>query len=247
MRIQDVLESAKAVFIDIAKDEMNRQGEKVNMSRLSVMTGLHKRDVMRLQEDTEKGVKKTGGLASRVIGQWQHDKRFQTKNAKPRVLSIEGEENEFKELVESVSIDLKPGTVLFELERIAAVEKTARGLKLKTRAYVPVGDVVEGFHMLAHDTDSLMSAVEENVFSAPEIPNLHVRTEYDKVDPEAVPLIREWFYNEGSEFHRKAREFVSQFDLDINPKKDNKDNKGSNIKAVIGSFSSVVEEQKEDK
>ncbi|RMD86346.1 MAG: hypothetical protein D6808_03595, partial [Candidatus Dadabacteria bacterium] len=179
-----------------------------------------------------------GGLASRVIGQWQQNKRFLTKSRRPKVLSIDGDDSEFNKLVRSISQDVHPGTVLFELERIGAVERTKNGVKLVARAYVPKHNPKEGFRLLSEDVSDLMLTIEENIFLRDDNPNLHAKTEYDNISEEDVPKIRNWILKEGAILHQKARNFISKFDRDLNPKK--KKTKGRRMRVVLGSYSRIA-------
>lgn len=217
IKIQELVELAKAAFIDVARAELDRRGERSTDSRLSVMTGLHRRDVVRLSEDELK-LDRPIDLITKVIGQWQQDTRFVTKDGVPRVLSAGSEDSEFTALVRSVSRELNPATLLRELERVGAVEwGRGRNLKLVVQAYTPKGDLQAGFRILSEDMSDLLAAAEENIVMGPEIPNLHSRTAYDRVRAEALPEIRRWLLKEGHLLHEKARAFISQYDQDINP------------------------------
>ena len=172
----------------------------------------------------------------RVVGRWRTDHAFITKGKKPRVLSFGKEDSEFNDLVNRISKDLNPATVLFELERVRAVEKTTKGLKLKIESYVPKGNVEDGFRILAQDSEDLIGSVEENVLEINEIPNLHARTEYDSIRPEHIPEIRRWLIREGHLLHQRARNFISQYDQDINP---DPKFEGEGQKVVFGTFSKM--------
>ncbi len=206
----------KEVFVTSAVEEMQRSGEKVNISRLSAMTGLHRRDVMRLHLEGAKATK-SGSLMSRVIGQWMNDAEFLGSRNRPLILTLDGENSQFRRLVAKVSRDLNPGTVLFELERVGSVERTPRGVKLLLHHYVPVENAEEGFALLAKDSEDLIDAVDQNIFGNLEKPNLHGRTEFDKIRPDAIPYIREWLLTEGSAFHKRISQFLAQFDTDFHP------------------------------
>ena len=235
LKIQDLLEAAKVAFVSLAEDEI--ADSKASTSKLSIMTGLHRRDVMRLWKE-QRAPKNQGSLLTRVLGQWQQDRRFQTKQGKPRLLEYEGKESEFVDLVRSVSKDLNPYTVLFELERIGAVVRVGSNLKLVTTTYVPRGNLKESFSLLASDSEDLLSAVEENLVNTPAIPNLHIKTHYDNICEEFVPQIRNWFLDRGAAFHREAREFLAKFDKDLNPALAK--HKGG-VRAAVGTFSRIEE------
>ena len=243
LKIQDVLDVLKKVLVIAAREELTKRGEKGSVSRVAVMTGLQRRDVMRIDEMPEV-VPETGDLLTKVIGHWQQSPKFTTQAGKPRVLTYEGAESEFVQLVRSVSQDLNSYTVLFELERIGAIAKSPRGVRLTRRAYEPGQELEEGLRLLARDSNYFIQGVEENLFDNPATPNLHISTEYDNVCIEDVPKIRYWFLEQGALFHAKARRFISQFDKDLNPKLYKKE---GGAKVVFGSFSMTQDPAKNRK
>lgn len=239
LTIKELLEAAKIAMLEIAEEELERSGEKVNVSRLSVLTGIHRRDVMRLTREGDK-LDDSQNLISRILGQWEHDPRFLTSSGSPRVLSLDGEDSEFKQLVELISKDLNPGTVLFQLERTGLVERSTRGLKLLRKVQSLQNDLAGGYQLLAADVEELSLAVQENLEGHQDIPHLHARTEYDNIFVKDIPEVRAWLLKEGSAFHERARDYLSKFDKDLNPSRS--DPAGS--KVVVGTFSRVIEEEK---
>jgi hypothetical protein len=214
--VQTFIEAVKQVYEEVAAEQLRKSGDKVNVSRLSVITGLHRRDVRRLLRP-RLAQASTPSLIGRVIGQWEQDPRYATKRGKPRLLKHDMQHSEFKALVSEVSTDLNPGTVLFELERIGAVERVGSKLRLAQGAYLLSGNVAQGMDLMARDTADLVSAVCENLEEHREPKNLHARTEYDNIALEALPRVRAWLLEEGALFHQKMRDFLSQFDLDLHP------------------------------
>jgi hypothetical protein len=235
LRIQDLIECCKVTFVEMSRDAIVVKGEEATMSRVSVITGLHRRDVKRLLDENP-AVKTAVSLTMRVVGQWRTDPAFMTSARKPRVLSFGTEDSEFHNLVASVSRDLNPATVLFELERVGAVERSSRGLRLVVESYVPTGDFEEGFRILAADFTDLSRSVEQNVIEDPELPHLHARTEYDAVRPENLAEIKRWLIREGHLLHNRTRNYLSQFDQDINP---DPEFAGETVRVVLGTFSRV--------
>lgn len=236
--IQEVLESVKAVYVSVAVEQLEKQSEKVNASRLCVATGLHRMEVLRLWKDGPK--EPCHHYITRVIGQWLSDRAYTTKSGQPRVLTFGDEDSEFNKLTLKVCKDVHPGTVLFELKRVGAVEEARGGIKLIVTAYDPKVDPEEGFALFATDGSHLLECVEENVFSGKRTPNLHIRTEYDNIEKDALPKIREWFFDKGNAFHEQARKFLAKYDLDLNRKKKAK----GGGKVVLTSFSRLEGEEK---
>src|SRR5262249_10135934 len=112
IKLQEFLELAKSVFLEMGMEELGRQDAAPSTSRIAVMTGLHRKDVERLKAGI--GTRRAAGdIFTRVVGQWQTDPRFSSKRGSPRPLKLEGKEGDFVTLVESVSRELNPYTILF--------------------------------------------------------------------------------------------------------------------------------------
>lgn len=215
--IQDFIEAAKLLFIEAAEAEMRKITKKINVSRLSVMTGIHRAEVARIYRDEAPARRPPISIIGKVIAQWRHDKRFSTPSGEPRTLTYKGEGAEFKELVASVSKTINPGTVLFGLHKMNCIKKSPKGVKLLRQLYSLQGHPKGGFKLLARDLETLLLAVEQNILERQESSNLHIRTEFDNVYCQDIPLIRRWLVVQGKKFHRRARDFVARRDKDLNP------------------------------
>jgi hypothetical protein len=231
IRIQDIQEIMKQVFVDVSVVSMRSAGDKPNASSVSLATGVHRKDVTRLLKN-ESPSRTKGNVITRIIGQWQHDPRYCRKSGGGRVLSFDKGQGEFARLVSSVSGELNPYSVLKELERMQAACVTPRGIRLESSFNQKGQDVSTAFDVLAKDSQDLTRAVEENTAQADDIAHLHLRTEFDNVDPGKLNDIRSWLLKEGSLFHRKVRTYLARFDKDINPK-----NKRGGSRVVVGAFS----------
>lgn len=217
MRFQEISEGLKAALVSTAKSELARSDKGKNVSRISVMTGLHRKDVSRIELG---GLKDTSGLnlLARILGQWQSHPDYKLPNGKPKSLGLTGNDSEFAELVRTVSHDVSPYTVLFGLEEAGAVKRSGDKVSLIKEAYSVPENVEASLSMLASDSNDLMQAVDENIFAQEKIPNLHVTTSYDNICQDKLAEIRDWLLDQGSAFHERAREYLSKFDKDANPR-----------------------------
>ncbi|RIL11865.1 MAG: hypothetical protein DCC75_01520 [Proteobacteria bacterium] len=234
--VHEVVVVIKKLYLRAATEEMQRSGRKVNCSRLSVATGLHRAEIMKLNELPRVPPEHEAvGLASKVVGKWRHDKRFINKSKLPRVLSYKTADSEFNRLVSSISTAIHPGTVMAELERTGVIEVTPRGLRLVTQATALGGDLHKSSQLLAKDLDTLISSVGENFRDYDRLGNLHIRTEYDNVYVKDMGKVRRWLIEEGKTFHRKIREFLTSHDKDLSPSSNPEAKAGG--KVVVTSFS----------
>ncbi len=242
LKLSDMVEVCKEVLLEAAKGEMLAKDIKVTASKLSIMTGVHRRDVQRMEHQTDQINSNSDDLSTRLVGQWQSDLAFCSDRGKPRTLTYGFESSEFNQLVKRVNKELNPATILFELERIGVVERQGDKLKLIELVFAPKGDMEFGYKIVSADVEDLLAAVEENILENNEVPNLHTRTEYDNIRPSALPEIKKWALIEGRQLHARARQFISQFDQDLNPTGELPE---PGTKVVLSSFSKTFEKKVE--
>lgn len=238
---QELVRAAKEVFVEVAEEEIRKASHKVNVSRISALTGIMRKDVTKIFRDKEPVREGPLSYQARVIALWCDDSRFCSTRGRPKVLSFRGERNEFSTLVSQVSQHLNPGTLLFELERSGAVERVEGGLKLKHNLLHLHADPRKGFALLSQDIDLLINCVEENVHDSDAISNLHIRTEYDNVSKKSLPKIRRWLVAAGKQFHRRARTFIAKHDLDVSSAKTKREEGGARVVVSAFSFTSRIE------
>ena len=119
-------------------DAVLPQDRRVNISRLSVATGMTRKEVSALlnySRNTRRSAIKRSGeqRALRVLRGWLTDPRFQNRDGGPGDLSYRGHKKSFAVLVKLYGGDVTPKSVLRELERISVVEMTRTG-SLRVRA-----------------------------------------------------------------------------------------------------------------
>ncbi len=214
VKLQELVEMVKVMLVQVAKEELLRDGQSTSASKISVMTGVHRKDITRLEGSGEPYQRPINPIA-KIVAQWQCHPSFTTKAGKPRVLNCEGKFSEFAKLVASVNgLDVSSYSILYELERAGYIEKRGKKVKLLARDIVHSEDINAGLQVLVHDSDDLISAVEENLFTETEHKNLHLRTEFDRIPLTKLNEAKRWLLEEGSAFHKRVRSYLSTLDLD---------------------------------
>jgi hypothetical protein len=237
--VQNAVEALKGAFIEVAAEKIENSGESVNVSRLSVATGMHRRDVNRLYLE-QKSKDDTPGIIAKVITQWRYDREFSKTDSKtdPLPLSFGTEEGQFERLVRKVTKNVHPGTVLQELRARGYVSEKNNKLKLLNTFHNIQRDVPAALGNVADEIGYLLCAVSENISlkncsSEVTLPaHLHGRTEFDNISENDLPKIRKWLLEQGSSFHRKVRNYLTKYDKDINPAPA----RGARFKVVVGAF-----------
>jgi hypothetical protein len=138
------MEQLRQLFVDEAIAEIRRQGMKPTSSAVSLLSGVHRKDLRaREQQGVARSVGATPaaplGLIGQVVGRWMSDALYLDGGA-PRVLQRGVEPGQFDQLVQSVSTDVGPRAVLEEMLRLAVVRVDGERIELDTRGMVPRGD-----------------------------------------------------------------------------------------------------------
>lgn len=135
--IDELIYAAKGAYLLAAMQAVGQQDGRVNISRLSVATGMTRKEVSALLNDAssyrEAITKRIGQQrALRVLRGWLADPRFQKNNGQPDELPYRGGKKSFAMLVKIYGGDVTPKSVLRELERVEIVEVMETGwLKLR--------------------------------------------------------------------------------------------------------------------
>jgi Family of unknown function (DUF6502) len=120
-------DSLKTVFVNVAREELERGGSKVTTSALSVLSGVHRKDTRALVESGDGATAVNDGthnipLASKVFTRWLTDAAFRDRSGTARPLPRVGGQRSFESLCTSISTDVHPRTVLDELVRLGLVQ-----------------------------------------------------------------------------------------------------------------------------
>jgi len=211
---------AKWVFVDIAAKEFGVSGRKQTDSRISVITGLTRKEVARIKgidtpDDT--AAEQQYNRAARVIGGWLRDRHFTDSDGTPAMLAFDGNAS-FSELVRIYSGDMTARSILDELLRVGAVERNQDGkIRLLVSAYVPKGSDAGKLHILGSDVALLIATIDHNLHEAQEQPYFQRKVAYDNLPAEAIPKLRELTHEHAQALLQEIDRYLSQQDRDINP------------------------------
>ncbi|MEA3411619.1 MAG: DUF6502 family protein [Pseudomonadota bacterium] len=214
-------EILRRVYVDVADREFGMQGRKQSVSRISVITGLNRKEVKRLRDlppIEESRLDERYNRAARVISGWLEDPAFQDRKGDPDCLPLEGERS-FSTLVKQFSGDMPPRAVADELLRVGAMETTPHSeYRLTARGYVPGGGVAEKLQVLGTDTSDLIETIDHNLSSSSDVARFQRKVMYDNVPVEHVPGFRKLSARLGQNVLEQLNTWLSERDRDSNPK-----------------------------
>lgn len=219
MSCQEFTEISRWVYVDVAMRDREfalKSRSKQFKSRAAVITGLSRKEVLRLLE-----FKGPGDLediqplnrAARVLTGWTENALFCTGKDQPKVLPIKGGTGSFHDLVRLYSGDVPPRAVLDELRRCGAVEIVdGDSVRLKRFAYFPQTGSLEEIDLVKMMTGDLLDTFDYNLVN-----NLQgeqcrpYRAAFSSSLPEeAMEEVRDFVRKELKATSRRVHHFVSE-------------------------------------
>lgn len=167
VQLPQLVEELKALFIEAAIGEAERQG-RVTQSAISVMTGVHRKDVKRLMVEREGASlpPAPASLGSKLTGIWMGRAPFADEAGQPLALHERRSDGSpsFEELVGEVSQDVRSRAVLDDWLRLnVAVRRDDGFIELNTDAFVsPDGDA-EALHFFGRNLRDHIAAGLHNL------------------------------------------------------------------------------------
>lgn len=158
----------KTVFVEAARDELAQRRMSATDSALSLLSGVHRRDVRELTrgDPPASGVGGSGaGLPAEVVGRWLSERRYLDARGRPRALRRDDAANGFDVLVGEISSDVRPKAVLDELLRlgVARVDDSGTEVRLLAAGFAPRQGFAEMAALLRENVGDHLSAACANL------------------------------------------------------------------------------------
>lgn len=210
---------AKHAYVDVALSDFSIPGRKPSISRVSVLTGLTRKEVQRMVEAPAQGdgeQQARHNRAARVVAGWVRDADFNVADG-PRDLALE-ERFGFTELVRRYAGDVPPRAVLDELLRVGTVERLPDGrLRLLERVYIPRSSDLGKLTIMGADVAWLIETIDHNLIHG-ESPRFQRKVMYDNLPVEALPEFRAYASEHAQHLIELLDHWLSRHDRDANPR-----------------------------
>lgn len=163
------VELLKRVFVEVAERDFRLDKKGSTDSRISLITGVHRKDVKRLRElpHVEANLPPKVSLSAQIVATWITGREWIDENGSPRPLARlakRGDGPSFEALVASISQDIRPRSVLDEWLRLGVVHiSTDDEVVLTSNAFVPKDGVEEKLAYYGHNLGDHAAAAADNV------------------------------------------------------------------------------------
>jgi hypothetical protein len=159
----------KEIYVEVANRDFQLDGKRQTDSRVSLLTGVHRKDVRRLRETPEAPAEEAPpmvSLGAQLVGRWASDARYLDDQGLPKPLPRLARHGEvsFETLVAEVSKDIRSRPVLDEWLRlgVANVDQNDH-VHLNVDAFVPRKGFQEKLFYLGSNVRDHLSAAVDNV------------------------------------------------------------------------------------
>jgi uncharacterized protein DUF6502 len=214
----------RELFVRLAESKFAIPDRPQTDSRISVLTGINRKEVRRIRGTHPKDVKPTSfqrNLGADLVSRWSNDPALTDRTGHPQKLLFRSKEGpSFVRLVRETTSDLRPRAILDELLRTGTVEMVdRRTVALRADAYIPTRGDAEKLAMLAEDPGEMIQTMLHNIFSPAEGDLwLQQKVSYDNVGRSSTERVRVELRRRAERFLRGVDRLLARYDRDRNPK-----------------------------
>jgi hypothetical protein len=165
--LQTFHQMVKSVYTEEAEKEITSFGGPTTDLQISLMTGLHRKEVKRFREEGYDTfmLSPTLSTGADVVTRWLTDKRFLSARREPKQLSTRKGDtiDSFATLVRSIDAALRPTAVLAEMVRLGVVQTDGERVHLIVDAFVPQKGFDDQVQYLAENGHDHLAAAVHNL------------------------------------------------------------------------------------
>jgi hypothetical protein len=188
----------KGLFVEVADKDFAIPNKQQTDSRISLISGVHRKDVRRLrdhQPDVDEVMPDNISLGSQVIAQWNANPKYLNEIGLPKPLprfAADNPEESFEGLVRTLTTDIHPRAVLDEWLRlgIATVDDDSF-VHLTSDMFIPQEGFEEKAFYFGHNLHDHAQAAVSNVIG--QQPSFFERcVHYDELSQSSIDVISEF-------------------------------------------------------
>ncbi len=163
----ELTELVRQTYVEVAYDSFALDDQKMTYSRAAVLTGLSRKEVVRLHNvliNSDLVARQAPNRAMRVVHGWMSNPHYVDANKHPLVLPIKGRQGSFAALVNQYSGDITYGAVLDELNRSGVtVQVDDHYVRLVSTGYVPHEDELDKVRIMSVCVSDLFGSAAHNI------------------------------------------------------------------------------------
>lgn len=214
-------ELMKALYVETADAHFSLDANKPSDSRIFVLTGVHRKDIKRLRQQSEQEnpqITRSASLSGELVARWTSMPEYLDDKGKPRRLLKNEKDNEagFDQLVSSVSKDVRPRVILDEWLRLNIVRMKDDYVVLNKSAFVANKEFKEMAYYLGHNVHDHLASCANNILEESD-PMLERSVYYASLTEDSVDKLRTIASKQGNELLQQInKQAIKFYDADKN-------------------------------
>jgi Family of unknown function (DUF6502) len=189
-----ILEDLKRVFVSVAEEEFKIAGKEQTNSRITLLTGVHRKDVQLIRSEEDKTPELPLSIGAQIIGLWMGNSKYLDGVGQPLPLprlASKSADLSFEGLVANISKDFRARPVLDEWLRLGFVYIDNKdNVHLNMLAFIPNQDLEEKMSFLSMNVHDHAAAAVNNLSNQNE-PMLERCVYYDGLTAENVEILHQ--------------------------------------------------------
>ena len=242
----------KSIFVEAAAEDYGIRGRPTNVSRISVITGIDRKEVKRIKDllqanHTAIEAQQTQDRITRILTAWHQDKEFTDESDEARRLPVEGSCGSFTSLVKRFGGDIPVQAFLKEMERVGLVQRTDAGIQVLARYYFPANSDPEALLRAGSVISELAETLFHNLYFADDekpgtrkIRRFERRASNNRIDPKYKKAFYKLLNKEGQEFLERIDDWMSRHEIDVDNSTDNQDIQTLRLSISVSSYDKPV-------
>lgn len=196
----------RGLYVDVARNDLLPDDRSRTDSRISVMTGIHRKELRRQRSPEAESEPPAVTLNSQILALWLGAPDYTDAAGQPLPLPRGGPAPSFDSLVATVTRDVRPRAVLDDFLAQGTVTWDAAGhVQLKAAAFLPREGSDAQLFYFARNLHDHAAAATANVAATGTPPFLDRSVHYDRLGLEAA-----------AEFEAVAREAAQRLLIEVN-------------------------------
>lgn len=194
----------RSLYVEVAEQEFPVPGKRQTDSRITLLTGVHRKDVKRLRGERHRDprIPAMASLGTKIVAAWTTGADFLDADGNPAPLpraSRDVRQPSFESLVRSINKDIRPRAILDEWQHLGMVHVDEEDrVTLDVQAFIPRRGSQEMTYFFSRNLhDHIAAAVHNMLGQTP--PFLERSVGYNNLSTAAVAELRELAERRGME------------------------------------------------
>lgn len=215
MTWREFSELSKSIFVQAATEEFGINGRPTNVSRVSILTGIARKEVKRQRDlmiGEQQSIKPKTTDATRLLSGWHQDPEFLDENSVPKLLPEFGHAGSFEALFARYGGDIPMPTMIKELTNTGSIERIESGaIKVLRRYYQPSLADTENLQFAVDRIHDVAQTMNNNVFADGDTARRFGGfAANDRIPVDAIPDFHKFLDQRGQAFLEEVDDWLTQ-------------------------------------